>query len=119
HLRTILLQVDDEALRNLDWKPLVGQYLVKGKHWLLKRLDEIPEITSKGDVQQLQSGLLRLAEETDVAAIPAYEPIPPKQLLQDLARISDALANLHVGDRAIYISPEGDVTINQSFSISS
>jgi hypothetical protein len=37
-VRTIIEQIDDEALKNLDWKPIVGQYLVKGKHKFLKWL---------------------------------------------------------------------------------
>jgi hypothetical protein len=28
-LKNVLTQADDEALKSLDWKPLVGQYLVK------------------------------------------------------------------------------------------
>src|SRR6185437_13188722 len=31
-LRTVVRQLDDDALKNLDWKPLIGQYLVRGKH---------------------------------------------------------------------------------------
>jgi hypothetical protein len=38
-LKTVLENTSDDALLNLDWKPLVGQFLVKGKQKILEFLD--------------------------------------------------------------------------------
>src|SRR5690554_1052976 len=35
-LRNMLTAVDDDALKELDWKKLIGSFLVKGKYRILK-----------------------------------------------------------------------------------
>lgn len=39
-LKTILEGVDDEALKDLDWKKAVGAYLVRAKHRLIAYIDK-------------------------------------------------------------------------------
>ena len=39
-LRNILTRVEDEAIKELDWKKAVGIYLVKAKYLVLKFLDD-------------------------------------------------------------------------------
>jgi hypothetical protein len=36
-LRNALKQTDDQAIKELDWKPQVGRYFVKGKYLLVTR----------------------------------------------------------------------------------
>jgi len=38
-LSYVLKAVDDQALKELDWKPLIGQYLVKAKYVVVNFLD--------------------------------------------------------------------------------
>lgn len=103
-LRTLLKQVDDDALRNLDWKPLVGQYLVKGKHRLLKWLDGRPRILSRAEVVELQQELRALAPPlmTDRLLPPA--PVTVEDLLWDMEAVSRAVVDLAPGDSAKFIS---------------
>ena len=35
----LIRAVDDQALKDIDWKPLVGKYLVKSKYMILKWMD--------------------------------------------------------------------------------
>src|SRR5258705_3940036 len=60
-IRTVVEQLDDDALRNLDWKPLFGQYLVRGKHVILRWLDGRDKIASRAEVIELQQEIARLA----------------------------------------------------------
>lgn len=39
-LKTVCEAVDDDALKNLDWRPLVGQYLVKAKYAVIRWADD-------------------------------------------------------------------------------
>lgn len=39
-LMQILETVSDDALNNMDWKPAIAKYLVKGKYFLLKPLSD-------------------------------------------------------------------------------
>lgn len=116
-LRTLLLQVDDEALRTLDWKPLIGQYLVRAKHALLRRLDGRPRITSRAEVVEIQQELLKLAP-ADIHLLPAA-PIAVEDLLWDIEAMSRAVAELRADDSAEYITSEGETRIETRLRITS
>jgi hypothetical protein len=118
-LRTVLRQVDDEGLKNLDWKPLVGQYLVKAKHALLEWLEKHDTVSAYSDLDALEDELLQLAGATDVLHIPAYTPVPRKALLEDLKEVGDATRELNPRDRVSYESPVGETPIRPGFHITS
>ena len=65
-LRTVLRSADDEALENLDWKSIVGKYLVKAKHRILLYIEDKDEISDREQVKQIEGELLALAEETNL-----------------------------------------------------
>jgi hypothetical protein len=114
-LRTLLVQIDDDALRNLDWKPLIGQYLVKAKHTLLRKLQGHPRITSREDVIDLQRQLLALAPANIDMLPPA--PISTEDLLWDIEALSGAVAELSEGDSAAFISADDETRIETRLRI--
>ena len=118
-LRTILRSVDDETLKTLDWKPIVGNYLVKGKKKILEFLGDKEEIKDQSQIHELEKDLLQMAEETKVRQIPAYSPVPAKRLLHDLSRLSESVFPLFEKDTATFISEDHRVAINKSFRIPS
>jgi hypothetical protein len=65
------------------------------------------------------SGIRKLAEETDIQVIPFYSLVPAQGLLESISDLARATSILTDDDRAILISNEGEVRINQSFNISS
>lgn len=101
-LITALRQVHDDSLLNLDWKPLVGQYLVKGKHRLLKWLERNPEITSRSQVLELQGELLDIVPIPTPGNLQLPAPVPPAALLEDIKAIAEARDELQPGDSAVY-----------------
>jgi hypothetical protein len=103
-LRTLLLQIDDEGLKNLDWKPLIGQYLVRGKHALLKFLDGRPRIESRTEVLGLREDLQSLAPADAEGALLPPAPIPLDRLLSDMEALSRAVVELRDDDSAVFIS---------------
>jgi hypothetical protein len=104
YIRTLLLQVDDEALRTLDWKPLIGQYLVKGKHIFLKWLDGKPRIGSLAEVEDVQRQLQAVAPPMMADRLLPAAPIPVSDLLADVEAISKAVVQLQSGDTAELVS---------------
>jgi hypothetical protein len=105
-LRNSLRAAEDDALKTLDWRPLVGKYLVRAKYVVLRWLDE------GGDAPRSLPALAReiqaIATETDVKHLPDYQPPSPKALLE-AARDFQAVKNqLLVGDKASYIPREGE-----------
>lgn len=109
-LRTTLRATDDQALKDLDWKPLIAKYLA------LTWVDE--EGDRPRSLQDLREGIRKLAAETDVRQLPDYAPPSPDALIdavQGFQNVKDALTSK---DRATYITPEsGSVELNLSVRI--
>ena len=102
-IRTLLQHTDDDALKNLDWKPLVGQYLVKAKHAILRALDGKDKISSRAEVIELQQEIARLAPAAPQELLPAGT-VPIERLLVDMQLISIAIAELQRHDSATLVS---------------
>lgn len=102
-IRTILQHSDDDALRNLDWRPLVGQYLVRGKHAILRWLDGKDKIVSRTEVLELQEEIARLAPTAPRELLPAGT-VPVERLLEDVRLIAIGIAELRPDDSAVLIS---------------
>ncbi|MSP48286.1 MAG: hypothetical protein EXQ95_03055, partial [Alphaproteobacteria bacterium] len=99
-LRNSLAAVDDEGLKTLDWRPLVGKYLVRAKYAVLRWGDHPEEgrtLTALGkEIQQI-------AAETDVRHLPAYQPPSPQALIGAVRDFQEVKEHLLPGDRAKYI----------------
>lgn len=117
-IRTILELIDDDALKELDWKKQVGSFLVKGKYLLLDFLKDKKELTGIKEVQELEGRLLEIAKQTNILQLPFYTPVKHEKLLQNLSRLHDATKQLSPDDSAIYISADGEVEVNKNFHIS-
>jgi len=117
-LSNLLGAVDDNALKNLDWKPAVGKYLVNAKYYAIDFLNGKTHISSAFEVKQLENKIYEIAKETDVKWLPVYEKIPTIKLLHSLERISSSLSNLQKSDKASYlISDDEKVSFNLEFKL--
>ncbi len=117
-LRNILETVDDEALKELDWKKFVGSYLVRGKKFLVEWLRKRENVRSRSELEELRDRLLELARETNVLWLEVYEPIPIKILVADLLRLERSFAPLQESDRALLTVGGEEIEINISFALS-
>ena len=115
-LKYALRETDDEALKQLDWKPAVGKYLVKAKYFILNFIDKKTEIVSREEVEQLEKQLLQAAEETDVTNMPSYTVVQRQKLLPQIGRLTNALKILNENDKAIYIYAENEIRMNACFN---
>jgi hypothetical protein len=111
-LRNVLKSADDDGIKKLDWKPLIGKYLVRSKYLVLKWIDE-DQATPKS-LPQLAKQIQKLAEETDVKHLPDYSRPRPQDLVAALEKFQTAKNSLLPGDKAKYVSSEGDVEFNLS-----
>jgi hypothetical protein len=116
-LKTILEGIDDEALKELDWKKAVGAYLVRAKHRMISFIDKRERITDASEVIEIQAEIVEEAEKTEIAYLPHYERPPIAGILADLSMISRASQRLFREDQALLISDLGVQRINTSFSI--
>ena len=102
-LKNILNQTDDQALKDLDWKPLVGQYLVKAKYLILRWADNEDPTKSLPD---LRKDIQALAAETDVRRLPDYSHVDPTALMDAVQKVQSSKEKLIDGD-AIYYNGNG------------
>jgi len=117
-LRNLLKAIPDDAIYHLDWKPLVGQYLVKAKRYLVNFSEGKTTVTNVDELRPLEDEIYRLAEETKVRWLPAYTRIQPRQLLESMKDISTSLSHLAEGDSAKYIIPdEPEAKFNLTFTL--
>ena len=79
-LRTILKEVDDDALKNIDWKPAIGKYLVKAKYLIINFIENKTQIVNREEINNLEFQILQSAEETDVKRFPSYAPVQTNRL---------------------------------------
>lgn len=117
-LRAVINSIDDDALKNLDIKKAIGSFLVKGKHKLLKALEDKKELKNLDDIRYLEKELATIAQETGVQGLPMYCPIPIQILLKNMSKFYEATSVLLPRDSVIYISPEGEVIISQGLNLS-
>ena len=78
-LRALLNATDDTGLQELNWKRIVGGYLVRAKYLTIDWLNKRTEISSREELGELQQQILKVAESSGAKRIPAYQP--PSQLI--------------------------------------
>jgi hypothetical protein len=102
--RNILAAADDQAIKQLDWKPLVGQYLVRAKYAVLRWIDDdqLPK-----DLPSLARQIQTIAAETDVRHLPDYRAPTPRALIDAVGDFQRVKEQLIPGDRATFIPREG------------
>jgi len=97
-LRNLLKAADDDALKTLDWKPLVGQYLVKGKYAALRWLDQDASTENPPRITDLTEEIAHLARQSDVRHLPDYPAPNSARLVQSLEAIQAVKRRFHPGE---------------------
>lgn len=117
-LRDIVEGIPDEALKNSEWKKIIGHFLLKGKYIVLDWLKDRTEIASREDVRVLENKLQEAAEETDIKMLPAYAAPNAERLLSDIHSIQESLGYLDDEDLASYEYDGKAVPLNKELNIS-
>lgn len=116
-LKTFIKSLPDEGLLDLDYKRILGQYLVNCKYMLLKWLDGKYEINGRTDLNAIIGDLFKEAEKIEVTPIPAPTPISDQQLVKVINKIQHSLRHLHATDSVEYISKRGKVSLNKELQV--
>ena len=106
----------DDALENLDWKPLLGRYLVRAKYRTVNFLEGRATISNRSEIVDLQRKPLTEAEQVQIKPIPIHAPIPESDIARMLKLLSDPLAELRPGDSAKYITANEGAAFNMGFN---
>lgn len=121
-LRTWLVNrlngIPDEAIKELSWKKIVGNYLVKAKFIVVKRLEGKTSITNAKMIEDIQFELVEEAKKTDLKQFPSYAAVKMKTLVENISKINDSLKPLAEGDKASLKSDYGEASFNLELNIS-
>jgi hypothetical protein len=110
-LRNSLDAVDDDALKTLDWKPLVGKYLVRAKYAVIRWIDDD---TMPRSLPDLRRELQQIAAETDVRHLPDYTAPSPGALVKAIGDFQAVKDRLLPGDHARLLTYDGNIEFNLS-----
>jgi hypothetical protein len=117
-LKQFIENIDDDALKHLDWKPAVGKYLVKAKHLLLEKVGGVKRLESRELLEQVAADVNRLARETEVLHMPTYRPVTTLEIANSAKALSEAASMLEEGESASLESDSGLATITPGLAIS-
>ena len=95
--RNVLVAADDQALKDMDWKPAIGKYLVRAKYAVLRWVDN--EDGAK-DLVTLGREIKKIAAETDVKHMPDYNAPTPDALIHAVKDFQTVKGHFIEGDRA-------------------
>lgn len=99
-LKTILENIDDQGLKDGEWKKAIGPALVKGKHLAIEALNRDGKEGTKA-IEDLRQQLDLIVQGTDIKHLPAYAPIHEGKLVASLDKIQDAKRTLGPNDNLI------------------
>lgn len=113
-LRSIVQGIPDEALKDGDWKKILGHFLVEAKYLVVRWLSDNPSITSIEQVRSLEDELENLAKQTGARHLPFFRPVNRRALLGKITEIDRAITYLDPRDTLKYESSYGQVILPHS-----
>ena len=116
-LKNLLEVVDDQALKKLNWKPIVGSYLVKAKYAIINWCNKGELNENKESLLELSNEIKKIAQETDVRYLPDYKAPNIAELVDAIKDISESKNFLDKQDRLQYISGNGKEPLEFDLSI--
>lgn len=116
-LKTLLESIDDDGIKELDIKKVIGGYLVRAKYRLIALLEDRPALNQLQAVE-IQSALVEVAHSAGLSQLPTYSPPSVRQIAGDIEAMQQALAPLTREDSVVYISQAGRARFNQGLQLS-
>lgn len=118
NLRTFFESFDDDHLLDLDWKRIVGSFIVKGKHKILKRLEERPLIIQVEQVEEIARDIEQLAAESGALQLPGYKALSHHEVLTAISQIAVSREVLSDSDSVEYLCGEDSIDVKKMNVIS-
>lgn len=115
-LAVFLRSIPEEAIKNFDWKKLIGHFFNKGLQRFIKFLENKPGIGSVDELKNLQ-----IALEADASAASSNQLLAPGQIPLDklvllIEELTRAVASLRDNEYIEYRSSAGNARFNPHFN---
>ena len=112
----LLESLPDESIYNLDWKKVVGAFLLKGKYAIIDFINKRESISTKDDIELLNNQLMDLSKEAKIKDLITPGSIDIPKLLIGISCISDAITKMEENENLIYIYENKEILISRAFS---
>ena len=112
-LKNLLHRIDDDAIKDLEWKKAVGAALLKVKYVVLRFLDQDEGTVGKA-IDILREEIRTIARDTDVKHLPDYAPVHNARLIASMDRIQEAKRVLGPKDTLIIESDKDKYEVDLS-----
>ncbi len=110
--------IDDEALKKLDWKEILGSYLVKAKRVLLEFAHENNGVSDGDQLVSLKKKINSLADQSEIRLLPQYSPLKTKEIYEGLGAFSSSLGWSKYSDSRVSLIIEGDeIELSKEFQV--
>ena len=116
-LAQAIREIPDEAIKDFEWKKLIGHFLLRLKYVVLKYLEKTPQIDTKESIDALN-------EEIESSKTILFEnehriltEVPNYFLLDALNQIVEALRQLKDGETLEFKTSQGAAKINNTVAI--
>ncbi len=116
-LRRILNVPDQQALREGDWKKMVGRMIDDGRQFLLRKLEEKPKVTSREHLLEIQTGLVKIVSTAPLSLIHVPNPIPLARLLATIESFESSVTVLASDDSVTYRSEYTEQRVTKEISV--
>lgn len=117
-IKQILENIPNEALAELDIKKLIGSFLVRGKHKIIKLINDNEKLDDIEKLDTLREDLLIDAKSNDVLPFKDYREIENTELIEAIIDINTKINSLPKNTNIYYINSNNTQKISKDFSIS-
>ena len=115
---TVLKAIPDEAIKELNWKKVIGTFLVAAKYRLLAWLGERESITDIAELEAVRNSIEELKQESlQEQWLLESLPLTKAELVQLILHITRTLSALPPNQRIQFISQHGETEINREFRL--
>ena len=117
-LKNVLNGIPDSAIEGLEYKKIIGYYLLKAKYYVLKKCSDVDEIKDAEYVEEIENGIKKIANETGANGLGIYTAPPREALLTSVSKMSEAYELF--GEANVITMEDGEgnrLTLNTNFRL--
>ncbi len=112
-LKTVLTHIPDSALEALEWKKILGAFLIKAKYAIIEYLSESETIESKETINRIKDKVIYISEKE----VGYRANISSIKLLDNISKMSNSIKSLTEDEKVMYISSSGELILNRNFNL--
>lgn len=106
----------DDAIKSLEWKKLVGAFLLKAKYVIIDFISKRESISTTEEIELLENQLLDISKDAQISELTIPGNVDRQKLLAGISKISNAITQVEENEDIVYRVEDKDILFNLSFS---